>query len=188
MRKIVVATNNEGKIQIIKNILKNDVEILSLRQINYNIEVIEDGRTFEENAIKKAKKISDDINMPCISDDSGLCIRSLNGWPGIKTARFLGKQATDRQKNEKILEKMKNIEDRTAYFECCMAFYNNGKVITQKEVLKGKISLKCRGNNGFGFDEIFELENGRTLAELSVKEKNLVEIRKNILEKLKKYM
>lgn len=98
MKKIVIATNNEGKLEEMKQILKN-YELLSLKDINCEIEVDENQETFEGNARKKAKEIAKIINMPCIADDSGLCIEAFDGWPGIYTARFLGEKATDGQKN-----------------------------------------------------------------------------------------
>ena len=110
MKKIVVATNNEGKLKEIREILKN-YQLVSLKDINCNIEVDEDKNTFEGNAKKKAKEISEKVNMPCIADDSGLCIDKYDGWPGVHTARFLGENSTSKQRNEYILEKMKNLEN-----------------------------------------------------------------------------
>lgn len=107
MKKIVVATNNKGKLKEIKEILK-DYEIVSLKDMNCEIEVIEDQETFKENSMKKAKEIAQILNLPVIADDSGLCIDILNGWPGVYTARFLGEGATQEQRNNKILEKMKD--------------------------------------------------------------------------------
>ena len=154
--------------------------------MNCNIEVKEDGKTFEENSKKKAKEISEYINMPCIADDSGLCIDIYDGWPGVHTARFLGEDTTARQRNEYILHKMKDLkgEERNAKVKCCITYYEDGRCITQLGEIKGKISNKCRGNNGFGFDEIFELDDGRTLAELSKEEKNRISARKIALSKI----
>ena len=128
MKKIVVATNNEGKLKEIKEILK-EYELVSLKEIKCEIEVNEDQGTFEGNAKKKAEEISLLTNMPCIADDSGLCIESLNDWPGVHTARFLGKDATDIQRNEAILEKMKKLkgEERKAKVKCAIAYYEKGK-------------------------------------------------------------
>ena len=110
--KLLVATNNEGKLKEIQDILSN-YEVISLKDIELEIKVKEDGETFEENAIKKAEYIYEKTNIPCIADDSGLEIESLGGWPGVLTARFLGEdKATNkyaRQRNEYILEKMKDM-------------------------------------------------------------------------------
>lgn len=187
MKEIVIATNNKGKVKEIKEIFE-EYELLTLKDINCEIDVIEDQDTFEGNSKKKAKEISEITKMPCIADDSGLCIDKLDGWPGVYTARFLGENTTVRQRNEAILEKMKNIKDdeRIARVICVISYYYNEKLITTKGEIIGKISTEPRGENGFGFDEIFELDNGKTLAELSQEEKNNISSRKIALEKLKK--
>lgn len=189
MKKIVIATNNVGKIKEIKEIL-NDYELLTLKDVGCDIEVEEDADTFEGNSLKKAKEISETLNMPCIADDSGLCIDTFDGWPGVYTARFLGENATQEDRNNAILEKMKNLKEseRTARVRCIMTYFENGKVIVGKGEIKGKIAKAPRGNNGFGFDTIFELDNGKTYAELTEKEKNSISHRKMALENLKKQL
>ena len=185
-KKIVVATNNKGKLIEIKKIL-NDYEILSLNDLGLKIDVNEDGNSFKENAIKKAKEVFKVTNIPCISDDSGLCIDVLDGWPGIKTARFLGDEASDKDRNDYILNKMidKISDERTAKFVCDIAYVNDKNVIVTEGIIKEKIAKEERGNNGFGFDSIFELDNKKTLSELTNEEKNTLSSRKIALEKLK---
>ena len=185
-KKIVVATNNKGKLIEIKKIL-NDYEILSLNDLGLKIDVNEDGNSFKENAIKKAKEVFKVTNIPCISDDSGLCIDVLDGWPGIKTARFLGDEASDKDRNDYILNKMidKISDERTAKFVCDIAYVDDKNVIVTEGIIKGKIAKEERGNNGFGFDSIFELDNKKTLSELTNEEKNALSSRKIALEKLK---
>lgn len=189
MKKIVVATNNQGKIKEIKEILKC-YELVTLKDIKCEIEVEEDQESFEGNAKKKAKEIAKITGLPCIADDSGLCINAFEGWPGVYTARFLGENTTPRQRNEAILAKMKDLpqEERKASVICVVAYYNNGKIIIGKGETKGIISTSPRGKNGFGFDEIFELENGKTYAELTQEEKNQVSHRKKALENLEKQL
>ncbi len=189
MKKIVIATNNLGKQKEMKAILKN-YELLTLKDIKCQIEVVEDQETFEGNAKKKAKEIGDIANLGCIADDSGLEIAALNGWPGVYTARFLGEEATPEQKNKAILKKMEGLEgeDRKAKVKCVMAYYENGKFIIGKGEINGKIAKKERGKNGFGFDPIFELDNGKTYAELSQEEKNAISHRKIALENLEKQL
>ena len=184
MKKVVIATNNLGKIKEIKEILK-DYEILTLKDMNCEIEVEENQDTFEGNAMKKAKEIANVLKMPVIADDSGLCIDILKGWPGVHTARFLGENATQEQRNNAILEKMKKEQKRTARVICCMAYYEDGNFILGKGEVEGKIATKKRGKNGFGFDEIFELPNGKTFAELTLDEKNQISHRKLALQDLK---
>lgn len=189
MGKIVVATNNSGKLREIKEILKY-YEIISLKDLNLNIKIMEDGKTFKENALKKAKEVFKATNIPSIADDSGLCIDALNGFPGINTARFLGESASDEDRNNYILEKMKDKKEseRTAEVVCSIAYVDFKNEFIVEGVIKGKIPYQKRGNNGFGFDPIFELENGKTLAELEDFEKNNVSSRKIALEKLKKIL
>lgn len=189
MKKIVVATNNPGKLKEIRENLKN-YELLSLQEVGCHIEVEEDQETFEGNSKKKAEEIGKFLNMPCIADDSGLCIDVFDGFPGVHTARFLGKEATPKQRNETILEKMKDLkgEQRRAKVVCVISYYDKGKWIVAKGEVKGKIAEVARGNNGFGFDEIFELENGKTYAELSEEEKNKISHRKIAIENLEKQL
>ena len=189
MKKIVVATNNKGKVEEIKEIFKG-YELLTLKDVNCNIEVDEDQETFEGNSLKKAKEISEIVGMPCIADDSGLCIEEFNGWPGVYTARFLGENATPEERNRAILDKMKNLEDdrRNAEVKCVVTYYESGKVLVGKGEIKGKIAKEPRGSNGFGFDPIFEIENGKTYAELEKQEKNAISHRKKALENLKKQL
>lgn len=187
MQKILVATTNKGKLREIKEILK-DFEIVSLDDINCKIDVIEDGTTFKENALKKAKEISKATNMNCIADDSGLSIDEFDGWPGIMTARFLGENATWEEKNKYILEKMKELpkEKRLARHCVSIAYADTtGKEIVVQAENIGHIAESPRGQNGFGFDVIFELDDGRTQAELSEKEKNTISSRRKALEMIK---
>ena len=189
MKKIIIATNNLGKLKEIKEILQG-YEILSLKDVNCQVEVIEDQDTFEGNSLKKAKEISEMLHMPCIADDSGLCIDVFDGWPGVYTARFLGENTTAKQRNAYILEKMKELEGekRKASVKCCIAYYENGNYVIGKGEIQGGIAKEARGDNGFGFDEIFELEDGRTYAELSAQEKNKISHRKLALQDLLKKM
>ena len=189
MKKIVAATNNPGKIKEMKAILK-DYELVTLKDVNCNIKIEEDQETFEGNAKKKAKEIAKVTNMPCIGDDSGLCIDALGGFPGIYTSRFLGEEAADNQKNEAILEKMKGLEgeQRKAKVKCVVAYFENGEFIIGKGEIQGRIAKSQRGENGFGFDPIFELENGKTYAEISIEEKNTISHRKRALENLEKQL
>ena len=140
--------------------------------------------------MKKAKEVFEKTNMPCIADDSGLCINVFEGWPGVNTARFLGEGATQKQKNDAILEKMSKFkgEERKAKVKCVIVYYyKKDKYLTAKGEIEGRIAEEPRGKNGFGFDEIFELNN-KTLAELTKKEKNMVSARKIALENLKKQL
>lgn len=188
--KILVATNNEGKLKEIKEILSKH-EIISLKEIECEIEVEEDGKTFEENAIKKAKTIYNKTKIPTLADDSGIEIEEYNGWPGVKTARFLGKDKSGnvyaRERNEYILEKMKNLpkEKRKVKHITCIAYCDkSGEKVVRGEQM-GYIAKFPKGENGFGFDEIFELENGETMAEIPKEEKNKISSRKKAIEQIR---
>lgn len=185
MKKIIVATNNEGKLKEIQDILKG-YQLLSLKDVNCHVEVEENKETFEGNSLKKAQEIAEILHMPCIADDSGLCIDIYDGWPGVHTARFLGENATAKERNTYILEKMKTLKgkERKARVKCCITYYENGIYVVGKGEIQGRIAESPRGNNGFGFDEIFELEDGRTYAELSSEEKNHISHRRLALQDL----
>jgi len=184
---MILATNNLGKLKEIREILK-EYKIYSLKEKGIDIDVLEDGKTFLENAKKKAievYKISNS-NEGVIADDSGLCITCLNGFPGVETHRFLGEDATDRERNEYLINEVNKYDDRSAQFICNLVYYDGTNVIVGEGILEGFISKECRGENGFGFDEIFELSNGLTLAELSSEEKNSISARSLALKDLKK--
>lgn len=187
MEEIILATNNNGKIKELQEILK-EYKLLSLKEANINVEVEEDRDTFEGNALKKAEEICKIANKTCIADDSGLCVDALEGFPGVYTARFLGADATQEQRNNYILEKLKGTkkDKRTAKVITCIAIVKpNGEEKTYIGELNGYIAENRRGNNGFGFDEIFELDNGKTLAELDKEDKNKISSRSIALEKLR---
>lgn len=172
---MIIATNNQGKLREIKNIL--GVEIKSLKEANIKIDVEENEDTFYGNALKKAKEIYQIAKEPVIADDSGLCIKSLDNFPGVMTRRFLGEDATDEDRNFALIEKANISSDRSAQVVCNLVYYDGTNVIVGEGILNGKITLSPRGNNGFGFDPIFELENGKTLAQLTFEEKNEVSAR-----------
>ena len=182
---MILATNNKGKLEEIRKIL-TDYKIYSLKDKNIDIDVEEDQDTFLGNAMKKAKEIYEISHEETIADDSGLCINCLDGFPGVMTHRFLGDDATDRMRNDYLINEVNKYEDRSAQVVCNLVYYDGEKEIVGEGILKGFISKECRGNNGFGFDEIFELPNGLTLAELSSDEKNSVSARSLAINDLKK--
>lgn len=187
MKKIIVASNNIGKLSMIKELFPN-FRILSLNDLEYFLEPEEDGQTFEENAIIKAKFYHTNLGEICIADDSGICIPVLNNFPGVRTKRWFN--GSDRERNLAIIQKLKDFQktDRKVNFITAIAIAVNDTVIVETEILSGYIADSPRGNNGFGFDEIFELENKKTLAELSFQEKLEISPRKKALEKIKKYI
>ena len=182
---MIFASNNNGKLKEVRSIL-SDYEIYSLKDKNILIDVEEDQDTFLGNAKKKAKEIYDLTQEVTIADDSGLCINVLDGFPGVMTHRFLGDNATDIERNEYLINKLNDYSDRSAQVVCNMVYYDGVDFIVGEGILDGLITHKRRGENGFGFDDIFELSNGLTLAEISSEEKNLVSARFLALTDLKK--
>ena len=168
---MIFATNNEGKLRELRSIFKQE-EIKSLKEFGISVEICEDQDSFYGNALKKAKEIFKLTGLPVIADDSGLCITALNGFPGVLTHRFSGDNKTDEQINESIIEHCKGLKDRSAKVVCYLVYYDGENEIVAKGEIFGTITLKPRGINGFGFDPIFELNNGKTLAELDPEIKN----------------
>lgn len=181
---MIFASNNKGKLEEIRKIF-SDYDIKSLSESNIDIDVVEDAEDFLGNATKKAKEIYNISKEEVIADDSGLCINALGGFPGVNTHRFLGEDKTDRERNEYLINEVNRFDDRSARVICYLVYYNGTDTIIGKGELTGYISKEVRGSNGFGFDEIFELENGKTLAQLSAEEKNSISARKLAAEDLK---
>ena len=177
---MIFASKNLGKIKEVKDILKIDIK--SLNDINKEITINEYGNTFLENAILKSKEIYNQLGIPCIADDSGLEIDALNGFPGVKTHRFLA--GSDSERNQEILKLMKDKDNRTCYFTCCIAYFDGINLITSEYKLKGTIALEEKINKGFGFDSIF-LYNNKYLSDMDLDEKNKISPRRFALEKLK---
>ena len=175
---MILATNNIGKLREIKKILE-DFDIVSLKEAGIDHEVEEDQDSFYGNASKKAYEIYEISKIPTIADDSGLCVDAFIGWPGVYTAIFLGEDSTREERNQAILNRFidSKVQDRTARVMCYLVYYDGKTEVVGIGELVGKIALKSRGEGGFGFDNIFELENGKTLAELSPEEKNKVSAR-----------
>ena len=182
MKRIVMASSNKGKIAEAKEIME-DYEIISLKDAGIESDVEEDKNTFEDNAKKKAEEIAKTLeNSIVIADDSGIEVAFLDGFPGVYTKRWHA--GSDRERNEAILERMKGVpkENRNVKFSTAIGISDGYKTISVVASLDGLVSENCRGENGFGFDEIFELADGRTLAELSSDEKNMISARKKALE------
>ena len=191
MDRIIFATTNQGKMKEIKSILADlDVEILSLKDAGIDVDIVEDGNTFEENAIIKAKTIMELTKEVVLADDSGLEVDYLNKEPGIYSARYLGEDTPYSEKNRIILERLQGVEKskRTARFVCAIAAaFPSGEIVTTRETIEGIIADEPRGDNGFGYDPIVLVEElGKTTAELSMEEKNKISHRGKALEEMKK--
>ena len=176
-RPIVLATRNEGKIREFRRILADfPIEIKGLGDFGPIPDVVEDGETFEDNAVIKARHTARILGLPAIADDSGLEVAALGGAPGIKSARYAGEAADDREKNLKLLNALEGIEDRKARFVCVLAIaVPRGPALIYEGICEGAIALEMKGGNGFGYDPVFYFPPlGKTFAELSADEKNRV--------------
>lgn len=196
MKKLILASNNSKKIKEMKEILNDlDVEVKSLENENINIDVVEDGQTFEENAKKKAKEIYEfllergDKNFIILADDSGLVVDYLNGEPGIYSARYAGEHGNDSKNNEKLLRKLNGVskENRDAKFICQLAiFTEHGEYYKVTGEVQGSIIEEVHGKGGFGYDPLFFYEPlNKTFAELTAEEKNEISHRGIALKELK---
>jgi XTP/dITP diphosphohydrolase len=184
VNKLVVASNNLHKIKEIKAMLAAfNIEVLSLKDLNIDIDVEETGTSFMDNAFLKAQAIYDIIKIPVLSDDSGLEVNSLNNDPGIYSARYAGEQHNDEDNLNKLLLNLKNVNNRNARYVCAMVLMMDHDTKFEVEgYLYGKIIDKRKGQNGFGYDPIFYLDNlKKTVAELSDEEKNNISHRYNAL-------
>lgn len=183
MKKIIFATGNEGKMNEIKEIMKdfiekNEIIMMSLKEAGVNADIVEDGKTFEENALIKARAIAGLTEAVVLADDSGLEVDYLDRAPGIYSARFLGEDTSYDIKNTYILDKLEGVEEekRTARFVCAIAcVFPDGKELCIRGTIEGTISHEIKGVNGFGYDPIFYVpEYGCTTAELPADRKNEV--------------
>ena len=191
MDKIIFATSNEGKVKEIKEILKDfPIEVLSMKEMGVSTDVEENGSTFEENSLIKARALSKLTGLPALADDSGLEVDYLNGEPGIYSARYLGKDTDYSYKNNYIIDKLAEAkgEERSARFVCVISLVlPDGREFVERGVIEGLIGYEQKGENGFGYDPIFYLpEYGKTSAEISPDEKNKISHRGKALTEMKK--
>ena len=188
--KLIIASNNTHKVYEIKKILSGKFEeILSLKEAGVTHETVEDGSTFMENSLKKAREIAEITSCAALADDSGICAHALGGAPGIYSARYAGDngaRSRDEANYRLLLENIADKEDKTAHFTCAMALvYPDGREILAEGYMYGKIIDAPKGDGGFGYDPIFVPEGKDcTVAELSDEEKNKISHRANALKTL----
>ena len=192
-KKIIFATGNKDKMVEVREILAGlDYEILSMKEAGIDVDVEENGTTFEENALIKARAIAKECDAIVLADDSGLEIDYLNKEPGIYSARYLGHDTSYDYKNTKILEKLDGVPDekRTARFVCAIAaVFPDGSEKVAYATIEGQIGYEIAGENGFGYDPIFFLpEYGCTSAEITSEQKNAISHRGKALREIKQYL
>uniref|UniRef100_UPI0038CC0F99 XTP/dITP diphosphatase n=1 Tax=Hominiventricola filiformis TaxID=2885352 RepID=UPI0038CC0F99 len=193
MEKMIFATGNEGKMREVRMILGDlGAEILSLKEAGIQAEAEENGTTFEENAVIKAKEIMEKTGALVLADDSGLEVDALNGEPGIYSARYMGHETSYHIKNKNLIERLegKTGEERSARFVCAIAAcFPDGRVLTTRGTMEGQIGYEEKGENGFGYDPIFYLPEYQCYSgELPLEEKNKLSHRGKALRLMKEQL
>ena len=188
--RIVFATGNKGKMREVRLILADlGMEILSMKEAGADPDIVEDGKTFGENAEIKARAVWEQTGGIVLADDSGLVIDWLNGEPGVYSARYMGEDTSYEIKNQALIDRLAGVEgaDRSARFVCNIAaVLPDGQVVHTEETMEGRIAEKPAGHEGFGYDPILYLpEFGKTSAEITIEEKNRISHRGKALEAMK---
>ena len=192
-KQLLTATNNKDKVKEIIELLKVlNIDVITLNDLNLNVDVEEDKDTLEGNALKKAEEIWQHVQIPCSADDTGLFVHALNGAPGVFSSRYAGENVSYSDNRRKLLNELDGVPlaNRTAYFRTVVCYYYaKDKYELFEGVCEGKITLTERGDKGFGYDAVF-LPDGfeNTFAELNREEKNRISHRAKAFEKLKAYL
>lgn len=185
MQRLIVASSNKGKIKEIRELIGDKFDVISMKDAGIDTDVEENGTTFEENALIKAKAIYNICHEPVISDDSGLIVDALGGEPGVYSARYAGTRHDDAANNAKLLKNLEGVSDRKARFCSAVVYYDGNRTETAKGFVEGKIAYSPRGNNGFGYDPLFiSDELGKTFGEATDEEKNAISHRARALRAL----
>lgn len=190
MKKIVVATNNAHKLTEIRAIIGNEIELLTLSDINCFDDIPETAETLEGNALQKARYIYEKYGCDCFADDTGLEVTALNGGPGVHTARYAYPDRHDPKANtEKLLRELEGVADRSAQFRTVVALILNGEEHLFEGIVRGTIPTEERGTEGFGYDPVFAPEElGKTFAEVGPDVKNEVSHRARAVKKLAAFL
>lgn len=190
-KKLIVATKNKGKLKEIRELLEG-VEVIGLCDLPLSLDIVEDGNTFEENALKKAETLMRELSAPVLADDSGLEVDALGGRPGVFSARYAGEHASDEDNMNKLLDELDNIsmDQRGARFVCVMCLVMpDGKHYTARGETEGRILTAPQGENGFGYDPLFYNEEyAKTFAQLSSDEKNALSHRGRALRQMRELL
>lgn len=189
MKKLVFATNNAHKLSEIRAILKDKVEILSLSDINCNVDIPETEDTLEGNSLLKARYVYDHYNLNCFADDTGLEVEALHGAPGVHTARFAGDNKDTNANVDKLLKCLEGEQNRKGCFRTVITLIFDGDVEVFEGCIRGEITEKREGNDGFGYDPVFKPEGyDKTFAEMGAEEKNRISHRGQAVQKLCRYL
>lgn len=189
MKEIIIATQNVGKLKEFNDILNPyGIKCIGLNELNYFEDIIEDGNTFEENALIKANTIFGKFKKPVIADDSGLCVKALNNEPGIYSARYKNLNSFEEKMNS-ILTQLETKDNKEAYFNATLALVTNTSNYIFEGIMEGTINNEIQGENGFGYDPIFIPNTyNKTLAQLTKEEKNKISHRRKAIDKLLEFL
>lgn len=187
--EIIIATGNAGKVREFKRMLEPlGYTVFSQKEKGITVDVEETGDTFAENALIKARAVWKIAHTAVIADDSGLCVDALNGRPGVYSARYAGENATDADRNKKLLEELNGVENRSAHFTCAIAYISaDGKERVFEGICPGTIGLEPKGSDGFGYDPLFYWQD-KTFGEMSAEEKDAVSHRGRANRMLEAYL
>ena len=187
--KLVFATNNQNKLKEIQNLLGEDFELLSLKDIQCNDEIPEDHDTLEDNASQKAYYVHDKYGVNCFADDTGLEIEALNMEPGVYSARYAGEQKNSEDNMAKVLRNMEGVTNRKARFRTVISLVIDGNEMQFEGIVDGHMLENKQGTDGFGYDPIFQPEGyDVSFAQMSMEDKNAISHRGRAVEKLVKYL
>lgn len=185
LKKICLATNNQGKAKELREMLGEAFDILTLQDIGCTEYIEETANTFQGNSLIKAQHVFDNYKIDCIADDSGLEVDALNGAPGVYSARYAGEHGNHSKNMDKLLTALEGEENRRAQFRTVVTFMKNGKPVQFEGIVKGQITLEKTGNGGFGYDPIFMPDGfDRTFAEMTSEEKNPISHRGKAIKAL----
>jgi XTP/dITP diphosphohydrolase len=188
-RKLIFATNNRHKLNEIKNIVNDRLNLVSLKDLNFTEDIPEDHNSLQGNAQRKALYIYNKYKIDCFADDTGLEIEALNGEPGVYSARYAGDQCNFEDNIHKVLGKMQGVKNRKARFRTVISLVENGHIINFEGRIDGKILDQKQGIHGFGYDPIFQPDGyERAFAEMTMEEKNKISHRARAIEKLVNYL
>ena len=190
--EILLASTNEGKKKEICSLLGKDFQVLNLSDIGFTDKIDETGATFYENALLKCRTLAEKYSYAVIADDSGLVVPALNGEPGIYSARYGGEGLTDRQRCQYLLDKLTSVpeKNRHAFFVCNLVYFESDMVYSSvQETCAGMIQMEMKGDGGFGYDPVFFLPGfNKTMAEISLEQKNIISHRGKALQKLNRLL
>ena len=187
--ELIFATHNENKVIEIKNLIQKNIKLLSLSDIGFKDEIVEDGKSLHENSLIKAKYIKSKYGMNCFADDTGLEVQSLNNEPGVYSSRYAGYPINSNNNIKKLLENLSGFNNKNARFRTVISLIISENIFSFEGVINGKIIHEIRGNSGFGYDPVF-IPSGynKTLAELSLKEKNTISHRSIAINKMMNFL